>query len=206
MATAKRQVSKKHEATAPEPIYFAAPRELRDWLQANHASVDSLWIGYHKKATGKPTLTWPETVDELLCYGWIDGIRKGIDGERFMQRVTPRRKGSNWSAINLKRVPELVAEGRMQPAGLAAYEARDPAKCSVYSFDRPDVPALAPAEEKRFRAKKKAWAFWELQPPGYRRTALHWVTSAKRAETRARRLETLMDDSAKGLRIALLRR
>jgi uncharacterized protein YdeI (YjbR/CyaY-like superfamily) len=206
MATAKKNPARKQPANPPEPVYFQAPHELRDWLHANHATADELWIGYYKKATGRPSLTWPETVDELLCFGWIDGIRKGIDGERFMQRVTPRRKGSNWSAVNLKRVPELVAEGRMHAAGLAAHESRDPAKCQVYSFDRPDAPSLAPEEERRFRARKKAWAFWLAQPPGYRRTALHWVTSAKRAETREKRLRTLMDDSANGLRIALLRR
>ncbi|HYD53013.1 MAG TPA: YdeI/OmpD-associated family protein [Gemmatimonadaceae bacterium] len=190
---------------SPRPIFFERPDELRRWLHEHHATAPELWIGYYKKGTGKPSLTWPQTVDEALCYGWIDGIRKSLDGERFMQRLTPRRKRSNWSAVNLKRVPELIAEGRMQPSGLAAFEARDPARCEVYSFEN-EHATLAPEEEARFRKKAKAWRFWEAQPPGYRRTALHWVTSAKRPETRARRLATLIDDSANGLRIALLRR
>ena len=192
--------------TVDDAVYFASPAELRKWLRGNHATAVELWVGFYKKGTGKQTFTWAEAVDEALCYGWIDGIRKSVDAERYANRFTPRKKTSNWSAVNLKRVQELVAEGRMQPPGLAAYEARDPARCEVYSFERREAAALAPEEEARFRKQRSAWKFWDAQPPGYKRVALHWIVSAKRAETRERRLATLIDDSANGRRIGPMRR
>jgi len=162
-------------------------------------------VGFRKKATGKPSITWPESVDEALCYGWIDGIRKSIDDEAYMIRFTPRRTGSIWSRVNLERVAALIAEGRMAAAGLAAYEARDPKKSGIYSFERAEA-RLSREQEREFKRNEEAWRFWRAQPPGYRKQATWWVVSAKREETRARRLARLIDDSANGLRIKELRR
>lgn len=185
--------------------FFETPHDFRRWLEANHDARNELWVGYHKKATGKPSITWEESVDEALCYGWIDGLRRSIDAESYMNRFTPRRKGSHWSRVNLGRVEALIAEGRMQPPGLAAYEARDPEKSGRYSFER-DEARLSAEQEKAFRARPEAWAFWTAQPAGYRRQTASWVVSAKREETRARRLATLIEDSANRLRIKQLRR
>ena len=181
------------------PIFFKSTDEYRAWLEKNHESARELWIGFWKKATGKPSLTWQQVVDESLCFGWIDGIRKSIDGDSFKQRVTPRRTTSAWSQINITRVGELTAEGRMRKAGLTAFERRDRTK--VYSYETFNR-GLGPAEEAQFRKKKKAWEFFQAQPPGYRRHAGWWVTSAKKEETRQRRLESLMRDSAAGRRVS----
>lgn len=189
-----------------EPVFFASPAAFRRWLEKHHATSPELLVGFYKKHTGKPSLTWQESVDEALCFGWIDGIRRSIDHEGYAIRFTPRRKGSTWSAINLERVPELVRAGRMTPAGLAAYRVRDPAKSGLYSFEQRHQSRLTPAMQKEFRANRKAWAFWEAQPPGYRRIALFYVMSARREETRQRRLERLIADSAAGRRIGLLQR
>jgi uncharacterized protein YdeI (YjbR/CyaY-like superfamily) len=188
-----------------EPTYFDTPAALRRWLAKHHASADELWVGYWKKSTGVASVTWPETVDEALCVGWIDGIRKSVDAERYKIRFTPRRAGSHWSAVNLRRVAVLIEEGRMRPSGLAAYEARDPAKSGRYSFEQ-EKAAFTAAQRKRFQADPDAWAFFQSQPPGYRRTATWWVISAKRDDTRDRRLATLIADSAAGRRIKQLRR
>jgi uncharacterized protein YdeI (YjbR/CyaY-like superfamily) len=146
-------------------------------------------------------MTWPESVDQALSFGWIDGVRRRIDDERYSIRFTPRKRGSNWSANNIRRVGELKRLGLMRPAGIRAFEARLEHKSAVYAYE--NAPRTFSAdEEKRFRRKRKAWAFFESQPPGYRRLAIYWVTSAKREETRARRLAQLMDDSARGLRLA----
>jgi uncharacterized protein YdeI (YjbR/CyaY-like superfamily) len=182
----------------PEPIYFEGPVALRDWLDANHATATELWVGYHKKATGRPSLTWSEAVDEALCVGWIDGVRYSVDEERFRQRLTPRRKGSTWSAVNVAKVAQLTAEGRMRPAGLAAFEARRDDRTAVYSYERRHEAALEPDEEARFRANHAAWTWFGRQRPSYRTTATYWVVSAKRPETRARRLDELIDESAAG--------
>lgn len=180
------------------PLFFKSPEEYRRWLEKNHESAKELWIGYWKKATGKPSVTWQQVVDESLCFGWIDGIRKSIDAESFKQRVTPRRSTSFWSQINIRRVGELTAEGRMHTAGLTAFEKRDRTKVYSYKdFNR----ELGPREEAQFRKNKKAWKFFQSQPPGYKRLAGWWVTSAKKEETRQRRLESLMRDSAAGRRI-----
>ena len=182
----------------PKPLFFKSPAEYRRWLEKNHESAKELWIGFWKKATGKPSLTWQQVVDESLCFGWIDGIRKSIDADSFMQRVTPRRATSIWSRINVKRVGVLTAEGRMHTNGLAAFEKRDRTK--VYSYE--DFQrGLGPSEEARFKKNKKAWEFFQAQPPGYRRLAGWWVTSAKKDETRQRRLASLMSDSAAGRRL-----
>lgn len=187
-------------------IYFPSADAFRAWLAEHHADRDELLVGFHKQGTGRPSMTWPESVEAALAYGWIDGIRRRVDDRRYTIRFTKRRPRSIWSAKNIATAKALVASGRMTPAGLAAFEARDEQRSRVYSFEREQAATLAPAEERRFRANKKAWAFFSALPPGYRRTAYHWVISAKRAETRARRLALLIADSAAGLRIAPLRR
>jgi uncharacterized protein YdeI (YjbR/CyaY-like superfamily) len=189
-----------------DPLFFATPAEFRRWLASNHAKADELWVGFHKRDSGEPSITWPEAVDEALCVGWIDGIRKRIDEKSYKIRFTPRKPGSTWSNVNTKRAGELIADGRMKPAGSRAFEARQEKKAGIYSFEQKEAPALAPSQEKRFRAMKKAWKFFSSQPPGYQRIALWWVISAKREETREKRLSTLIADSAAGLRIAQLRR
>lgn len=188
-----------------DPIYFESPDAFGRWLAKNHAREKELLVGYYRKGTGRPSLTWPESVDQALCYGWIDGVRRTVDEERYTIRFTPRRKGSNWSQVNLRRVEALIAEGRMRPAGLAAYEGRDESKTQRYSFERDNV-AFTPEYEKAFRRNRKAWKFFESQPPSYRRTALWYVMSAKRTDTQERRLRELIDDSGAGLRLRHLRR
>lgn len=183
--------------------FFASPDEFRAWLEANHESAPELWVGYHRVSTGRPSLTWPQSVDQALCFGWIDGIRKGLDDETYAIRFTPRRKTSTWSAVNLRRVPELIAAGLVAPAGLRAYEERDRRKDAVYSYEnRPQ--SLAPDDEATFRADEPAWAFFSAQPAGVRRTATYWVTSAKQDATRQRRLAVLIEASAAGRRVGVL--
>jgi uncharacterized protein YdeI (YjbR/CyaY-like superfamily) len=191
----------KRRGTEDNPIFFKGPAEYRAWLEKNYQTATELWIGYHRKATGKPSLTWEQTVDESLCFGWIDGIRKSIDGESFKQRVTPRRPRSVWSQINVRKIAELTEAGRMQPAGLAIFEKRDHTR--TYSYETLAAP-LGAAREKVFRANKKAWAFWDAQPPGYKRIASWYVVSAKQDATRQRRLERLIVDSAAGRRLGML--
>lgn len=187
------------------PVFFETPTHFRAWLEANHAAAAELWVGYYKKGTGRPSMTWPESVDQALCFGWIDGVRRRIDDERYMIRFTPRRPGSNWSLVNIRKAQELIEQGLMRPAGLAAFEARDPDKSEEYSYEnRPQ--GLDEAYETEFRANAAAWAYWAAQPPHYRKGAAHWVMSAKREETRRKRLATLIADSAAGRWIALYRR
>lgn len=191
---------------AMDPTFFPTPEDFRAWLEEHHESESELWVGFYKVGTGRPSITWPESVDEALCFGWIDGLRKRLDDESYVIRFTPRRPTSNWSAKNLARIEELIAEGRVRPAGLAIYEARDPEKSRIYSFERRKEAKLDADQEARLRANEAAWEFFRSQPPGYQRTSIHWVISAKREETRTRRLNTLIEDSAAGLRIAPLRR
>ena len=184
-----------------KPTFFARPEDFRRWLERNHDKADELLVGFWKKDSGKPSITWPESVDEALSFGWIDGVRRRIDDQSYSIRFTPRRRGSIWSAVNIKRATELSKLGQMAPAGLRAFEARDEKKSAIYSYEnRPRE--LAPEYEKRFRANKKAWAFWSAQPPGYRRLVTYWVMEAKKEETRERRLAQLIDDSAHGQRLA----
>ena len=186
-----------------DAIFFEAPGDLRAWLEANHATETEAWVGSHRRATGRPGLTWPQIVDEVLCFGWIDGLRKGLGTDSWAIRITPRKRRSNWSAVNVRRVPELTAEGRMTPAGLRAFEARDPNKVP-YSYEAGSIE-LDAAFEARLRANVAAWTWFSAQSPSYRRTSGHWVMSPKREETRLRRLETLIEDSALGRRVAPLR-
>ena len=184
--------------------FFATPEDLRDWFDEHHGTAPELWLGLHKKATGRATIDWSRAVDEALCVGWIDGIMKRIDAETHVQRFTPRRKGSNWSAINVAKVARLTAEGRMRPAGLAAFEARTDAKTGVYAYEQADT-ALTDDETARFRADAQAWADWQRRSPSYRRTVTHWITRAKQAATRERRLAALIADSRAGVEVKPMR-
>ncbi len=181
--------------------FFETPDDFRAWLDANHDSATELWVGYYKKGTGKPSMIWPESVDQALCYGWIDGIRKRVDDESYTNRFTPRRPGSNWSEVNIKRVEELTAQGLMHPAGLRAFEARDHDKRQQYSYET-RRRALDPAYEAQFKANEQAWAYFETQAPSYQKVATGWVMSAKREETRQKRLAKLIDVCAQGMRLA----
>ena len=186
--------------------FFATPAELRTWLDEHHETADELLVGAWKKATGKPTLTWPEIVDEALCVGWIDSIRRSVPGDGWTIRLTPRRKGSNWSAVNIAKVAELRAAGRMRPAGEAAFAARTDARSAVYSYEQRKEAALDPDEVARFRRYTAAWTWFESRPASYRTAAVYWIVSAKRPETRAKRLQTLIEDSAAGRTVRPLTR
>jgi uncharacterized protein YdeI (YjbR/CyaY-like superfamily) len=183
------------------PTFFPTPAAFRKWLQKNHDQAAELLVGFYKKDSGKRSITWPESVDQALCFGWIDGVRKRIDDTGYSIRFTPRKAISTWSAINIARVEELTKLGLMQPAGLRAFERRREDKSRIYAYENPPV-TLEGAAEARFRANGKAWDFFNEQAPWYRRVALYWVTSAKKEETRARRLVTLIADSAEGRRLA----
>jgi uncharacterized protein YdeI (YjbR/CyaY-like superfamily) len=182
-----------------DPTFFATPADWRAWLEANHASAAELSVGFWKKDSGKPSITWPESVDEALCFGWIDGVRHRIDDEAYRIRFTPRKPGGIWSQVNVKRFAELLAEGRVVPAGQAAYD-RGKGRTNVYSYERPDAE-LTTAEAMLFQANTRAWATFQAFPPGYRKVAIHRVVSAKGEPTRARRLQILIDASARGLRL-----
>ena len=183
-----------------EGIYFASPEEFRAWLEEHHERATEVWIGYWKKHAGKPSLTWSQAVDEALCFGWIDGVLRRVDDERHIQRFTPRKPTSNWSAVNIAKVEQLRAEGRMRPAGEAAFALRREEKSGVYSYEQRHLAAFEPEQEERFRANAAAWAYWSAAPAGYRKMATWWVVSAKRPETRERRLAKLIEVSAAGRR------
>ncbi len=187
------------------PTFFRTAADFRSWLDAHHTTADHLWVAYYKKATKKASVTWEDTVEEALCFGWIDGVRKSRDDESFVVRFTPRKPKSVWSRRNIDIVERLIAEGRMQAAGLAAYAHKDAHPDSGYVIADLDGKLPAPMVA-RFKKTAGAWAFYQAQPPGYRRQAVHWVLSAKREETRQRRLATLIEDSANELRIKQLRR
>jgi len=189
-----------------EPIYFETEAELRAWLEANHEREPELIIGIWKKKTGVASVHWPEIRDQALCFGWIDGIGRRIDDERHQQRITPRKPGSIWSKVNVERFHALEAEGQMTDAGRAAFAQRREDRTGVYSHENRAAAVLPPEYEERLRANAKAAEFFDAQPPGYRKTAIHLVISAKREQTRERRLEQLIADSAAGLRIKQLRR
>lgn len=188
------------------PRFFATTDAWRAWLSRHHATAPELWVGFHKKGSGRRCITWPESVDQALCFGWIDGVRKRIDETSYMIRFTPRRAGSTWSSVNVGRIKELTRLGLIQAAGLAAYDDRREAKSGIYAYEQRRQAGLAEPMEREFKRYRKAWAFFQAQPPGYRRTAIWWVVSAKREDTRARRLATLIEDSAAGRPIKQLRR
>ena len=184
---------------AGEPIYFETPAKLRAWFKKYHAKAPELLMGFWKVDSGRPCVTWPQSVDEALCVGWIDGVRKRIDDERYTIRFTPRRPGSLWSAVNIRRVQELTDRGLIRPAGVTAFEARSEKKSRIYAYEQKESE-LDEASAKKLRKHKAAWAFFRSQPAWYRKQASWWVTSAKRDETRRTRLEKLIADSAEGRR------
>lgn len=189
-----------------KPKFFADAKKFRAWLEKHHASKTELVVGFYKKHTGKPSITWPESVDEALCFGWIDGVRRRIDDEAYTVRFTPRKPKSTWSNVNIARVAELKKKRRMRAAGLRAFEARTAERSGVYSFERKTEAKLTREAERKLRANKRAAAFFDERPPWYRRAAMHWVISAKREETRQRRLDRLIEDSAAGRTIPPLTR
>jgi uncharacterized protein YdeI (YjbR/CyaY-like superfamily) len=184
-----------------EAIFFSSPGELRAWLEEHHATASELWVGYYKKATNRPSVTWSEVVDEALCFGWIDGKVQRIDEQRHRQRLTPRKPNSNWSAVNIAKVAELRAQGRMTAAGEAAFAARREDRSAVYSYERRHEAEFDAEQKKTFRGNAAAWKWFAAQPPSYRTMATFWVVSAKRPDTRARRLATVIECSADGRRV-----
>jgi uncharacterized protein YdeI (YjbR/CyaY-like superfamily) len=183
------------------PLFFATPAEFRAWFDEHHETAAELLVGFYKKGSGKPSITWPEAVDEALCVGWIDGVRKSIDGERYSIRFTPRKPRSIWSTVNIGRVEALTGRGRMRAAGLKAFEKRSEAKSAIYSYEQRDSARLEDAHEAQFRANEQAWDWFNAQAAWYRRTSTWWVISAKREETRLKRLATLIDSSEQGKKI-----
>jgi uncharacterized protein YdeI (YjbR/CyaY-like superfamily) len=189
-----------------KPSFFATPAEFRSWLAAHHAAAKELLVGFYKTKSGKPSITWPQSVDEALCFGWIDGVRRSLGAEAYTIRFTPRKPTSIWSANNVARVAELEQLGKMAAAGRRAFALRTPERTGVYSFERKELARLEPEQDARLRANARAAAFFDAQAPWYRRTATHWVISAKRPETRERRLAQLIADSAAGRTIGPLTR
>ncbi|WP_198116698.1 YdeI/OmpD-associated family protein [Massilia rhizosphaerae] len=183
------------------PVFFETPEDFRAWLAAHAHEARELLVGFHKVGTGKPCMKWAESVDQALCYGWIDGVRKGVDADTYTIRFTPRKAGSIWSAVNIDKIAKLREQGLMTPAGEAAFALRSEHRSRVYSHERETPAELEPADLARFKRHKAAWAFFEACPPSYRKRMLHVVTSAKKPETRAARLERLIDACAEGRRL-----
>jgi uncharacterized protein YdeI (YjbR/CyaY-like superfamily) len=189
-----------------KPMFFSDPSEFRSWLEANHDKATELWVGFRKKASGKPSITWPEAVDQALCFGWIDSVRRSIDDSSYTNRFTPRQPRSTWSAVNIRRVEELKKLGLMHPAGLAAFKRQSEGRSGIYSYEQRKSATLDEAHERRFRANGKAWAFFQSQPAWYRAASIWWVVSAKREETRDRRLSQLIESSERGQKVPPLTR
>src|SRR5438067_10105426 len=180
--------------------FFKTPPAFRTWLAANHANAKELWVGFYKKNSGKPSITWPESVDEALCFGWIDGIRKRIDDDSYMIRFSPRKTNSIWSAINIANAEKLIKEKRMTPAGLKAYAARKEYRSGIYSYEQRSAELVEPYASK-LKQDKTAWQFFQAQPPSYRKMINWWIVSAKQEETRRKRLDKLIQASANGQRL-----
>jgi uncharacterized protein YdeI (YjbR/CyaY-like superfamily) len=195
-------VSKEQHKTI-KARFFSSAATLHDWLEKNHAHKAELWVGFYKKKSGKKGITYPEAVDEALCFGWIDGLKKSIDENSYTLRFTPRKAKSIWSVINTKRAKQLSRLGLMQPAGRAAFALRDPKRSGVYSFETAPREFI-PLYKTMFRANKTAWEYFQHQPPGYQRLARYWVMSAKKEETRLRRLNQLINDSAESRRLGVI--
>ena len=184
-----------------KPKFFKTPSDFRKWLAAHHDSETELWVGFYKKDSGKASITWPQSVDEALCFGWIDGIRKTIDEVSYKIRFTPRRQRSIWSAVNIKRAGELTEQGLMQKAGLEAFAVRQEYRSGIYSYEQRS-PELPPEYAKKLKRNMTAWKFFQAQPPSYRKNVHWWIVGAKREETRLKRLDQLIKDSAAGRRIS----
>lgn len=189
-----------------KPKFFPSPAAWHAWLEQHHEKHDELWVGFHKVGSGKLSITWPEAVDGALCFGWIDGVRKSLDESSYVIRFTPRRSKSNWSAVNIKRIAELSTLGLMRPAGVRAFERRTGDRSEIYAYEQRRGAELSGAYEKQFRARKKAWKFFRAQPPWYQRAASWRVISAKKEETRLKRLAQLIEDSEHERTIRELRR
>lgn len=185
-----------------EPVFFADAVLFRRWLEAHAATATELLVGFHKVGSGQPSMSWPESVDEALCFGWIDGRRKRIDDTAYSIRFTPRKAGSIWSTVNIAKMDALRAAGRMRPEGERVFALRTEAKSGIYSHEQAQSAALAEDELQAFRHNAAAWAYFEALPPGYRKTVLHWITTAKKPETRAARLAKLVQACAAGKRLA----
>ncbi|HEX2916602.1 MAG TPA: YdeI/OmpD-associated family protein [Chloroflexia bacterium] len=186
-----------------EPIFFTTPAEFGAWLAQNYQAFTEVWVGFYKKSAAQTGISYAEAVDQALCYGWIDGIRKSLDDQSYANRFTPRTARSNWSLVNIKRAQELIEMGLMQPPGLAAFQGRDRKDTTLYSYEE-TKRRLDPAYEATFQQNEKAWAFFQSQAPSYQKAACWWVVSAKKEETRLSRLATLIQDSARGQKIASL--
>ena len=189
-----------------KPKFFPTFEDFYAWLERHHQSQKELLVGFYKRDSGKPSITWPESVDAALCFGWIDGVRKSLGGSSYTIRFTPRKSSSIWSLINCKKVEALEKRGLMRPAGRRAFAARSEKRTGIYSSERKQPAVLEPTQEKRLRANRKAYSFFSAQAPWYQRAATHWITSAKKDETRERRLATLIEDSARGRTIGPLTR
>lgn len=184
-----------------EPHFFKTPADFRKWLDKNHEKESELLVGFYKTGTGKPSITWPESVDQALCFGWIDGVRKSLGEESYTIRFTPRKKTSIWSAVNIKKMEDLTDKGLVKPAGLKAYEHRTEAKSKIYSHERTEDAKLPAAMEKTFKANKKAWEFFTKQAPSYQKVIFHWITSAKQEKTQQSRFEKVLEASKEGKRL-----
>jgi len=186
-------------------VYFSSSSEFRGWLESKHQKKIELWVGFHKKSSGKPSVTYSEALDQALCFGWIDGVRKSVTADAYTVRFTPRKPRSQWSAVNIARVQKLAGSGLMSPAGLKAFEgAKDQTR--KYSYEQRNDAAFRTEEESQFRANQQAWNFFQAQPPWYRRTSTFWAISAKKEETRRKRLATLICDSESNRPIKALAR
>jgi uncharacterized protein YdeI (YjbR/CyaY-like superfamily) len=183
-----------------DPKFFKTPSAFRKWLAAHHTKSKELWVGFYKKDSGKPSITWPESVDEALCFGWIDGVRKRLDDESYVIRFSPRKPSSIWSAVNIRNVERLIKEDRMQPAGTKAYQARKEFRSGIYSYEQRPVELVEPYAST-LKRNKVAWKFFSGQPPGYRKIMNWYIVSAKQEETRLKRLDRLIQASAKGERL-----
>lgn len=199
MTAVRPQMSK--PPASGSPVFFPSPAAFRRWLARHGSTASELLVGFYKVGSGRPSLTWSESVDEALCFGWIDGVRKSLDDESYQIRFTPRRRGSTWSAINIAKVEVLISQGRMQPQGLQAYDHREERRSSAFSTEQEALSALSPDELERFRVNRPAWEFFNDAPPSYRRGIVHWVVSPKLPATRARRLSRLIDSCAAGRRL-----
>ncbi len=182
------------------PTFFETARAFRAWLARHHSEAAELWVEFHKKGSGKPSLTWPESVDEALCYGWIDGVRKSIDMFSYTIRFTPRKPGSTWSRVNINRIEALIKQGKVQPAGLKAYRARKDDKSAIYSYEQGRV-GLEQQYERLLKNNESAWSFFQRQPASYQRVVAWWIKSAKKEETRRKRLEKLVEYASNGQRL-----
>jgi uncharacterized protein YdeI (YjbR/CyaY-like superfamily) len=184
-----------------ETRFFETPAEFRAWLEKNHSTALEIGVVLHSRASGKPTMTWSEAVDQALCFGWIDSVSRRHDETSRVQRFSPRKPKSNWSAVNINKVAELTAQGLMTRAGDAAFARREEARSAIYSYENRHLAALDPEREAQFRARAAAWKFFSAQPAGYRQTLVYWVMNAKREDTRTRRLAKLIAESAAGRRL-----